>query len=71
MRWYARITTAKDWRIFPKPRYPFHSAVAKQYGEELPIGDHTVTVKEGKDGAERYFIVSVLTTTYVRPLDPE
>ncbi len=69
--WYVRTETSKrwKWRFLHKPKYPFHSAVAKEYGNELPLGDHVVVVKEGKDGDERRFLVSNITTTYVRPLE--
>lgn len=66
--WYVRLETSKKWVFFHKPKYPFHSAVAKQYGDELPEGDHIVIVKEGSDGEEMFFIVSNITTTHVRPL---
>lgn len=77
MTWYARpkdrdvsVILAKDyWRAFDRPKYPFHSAVAKEYGAALPLGDYVVIVKEGLDGEERSFLVSNITTTYVRPLD--
>lgn len=65
--WYVRVQSSKRWRVLYKPKYPFHSAVAKEFGDELPLGDHTVIVKEGRDGEERAFIVSNITTTYVRP----
>lgn len=67
--WYVRAETSKKWRFFHKPKYPFHSAVAKQYGDELPLGDHIVIVKEGQQGEEMFFIVTNITTTYVRPHD--
>lgn len=67
--WYVRADSSKKWRVLQFPKYPFHSAVAKEYGDELPLGDHVVVVKQGKDGEERRFIVTNIVTTYTRPLE--
>lgn len=67
MTWYASTNGVS--RSYEKPKYPFASAVAKQFVEEttdIPTGDHVVQVQEGLMGPCETFVVSVLRQVYVR-----
>lgn len=68
--WYVRegAKKRKRWHVFYAVQYPFHSAVAKQFGAGLPLGDHEIVVKHGLDGEERCFVVSNVLVTYARPV---
>lgn len=69
MTWYASTKMGDVSRSYETPKYPFHSAVAKQFVEEttdFPDGEHEILVQEGLMGPVETFKVSVIRQVYVR-----
>lgn len=78
MTWFASIKDMSHrFRQYEKPKYPFGSAVAKQFVEEeidLSEGEHLVVVQEAENegdalafrGPVEIFKVSVIRQVYVR-----